>query len=363
MKKLFADLWFLLTLGVLVLAGSACFAIVECHHEASPMELPEASALERRIQQALSTGDLQQARNVAFHWLQAVLRGLSKQASRQQLRQPKLWRALADVVERTSDHYLTELFWQGMDQVRPPALAPGAALPLMGVPIVNRPDLLERLLASLDHRVEVLAIVDNSRGTVSEQRVGDLLSRLEADGHPLVNRVAIAKPFGNAGVAASWNLVLRAFPEAQVALLVNNDVQFASGVIRQALELIGNQAGGFLPLLPAPQQFSGFLISADCWDRIGLFDPAFYPAYCEDLDYRDRLRAETSVRILEAAELQAQMQRINADTSATIKSDPALQAFNQSSFALNRLWYFSQRRIRRDPRGTWLRQWLTQWEA
>ena len=326
------------------------------------MERQEASTLERRVQQALAAGELQHARSVVFHWLQAVLQALPRRASREQLRQPELWRCLADVVERTSDHYLSELFWQGMDQVRPPALEAGAALPLMGVPILNRPDLLERLLASLDHRVEILAIVDNSRGTASEEAVGAVLSQLEADGHPLINRVAIAKPFGNAGVAASWNLVLRAFPEAQIALLVNNDVQLASDVIRQALELIRDQSVSFLPLLPPPQQFSGFLISADCWDRVGLFDPAFNPAYCEDLDYLDRLRAETSVRILDPPEIQAQMQRMNSESSATINSDQALQAFNQSSFALNRLWYFSQRRIRQDPRGTWLRQWLTQWD-
>ena len=326
------------------------------------MELQDSIGLEQRIQRALEAGELQEARSLAFHWLEGVCRVLPIHASRQQLRQPKLWRCIADVVERTSDHYLSELFWQAMDQVHPPALSPGAALPLMGVPILNRPDLLERLLTSLDHPVEVLAIVDNSRGTAYERPVAALLRQLEADGHHLINRVAVAKPFGNAGVAASWNLVLRGFPEAQVALLINNDVQLASGVIGKALELMRNQMGAFLPLLPNPQQFSSFLISAECWNRIGLFDPTFYPAYCEDLDYRDRLRAETSVRIVEAPDLQDQMQRINQETSATIKSDPALQAYNQTSFALNRLWYFSQRRIRQDPRGTWLRQWLTQWD-
>ena len=98
------------------------------------------------------------------------------------------------------------------------------------------------------------------------------------------------------------------------------------------------------------------------WDRIGLFDTSFYPAYCEDLDYRDRLRADPDVRIIEIAELQDAMASLNQQHSATIASDPQLAEQNRSSFQLNRLWYFSQRRLRNDPRGSWMRRWLGSWD-
>lgn len=315
-----------------------------------------------RIDAALAAGRLQEARSLMFHWLQDYLAQLPPQPQRSQVRQAELWRCLAAVVEHTNDQYLLELFWQGLDRLRPEPLPPQAPLPLLGVPILNRPDLLQRLLQSLDHPVETLAIVDNSRGSAAAAEVAALLEQLERQGHPLVQRVAVARPFGNAGVAASWNLILRAFPQASVAALLNNDVVLAPGVLAAALGQIDARQPVLLPLLPVPQEFSAFLITAACWDRVGLFDPGFYPAYCEDLAYRDRLRADPAVQWPVLAELQAAMAGLNPETSATIASDAQFASHNRSSFALNRLWWLSHRRLRHDPRGTWMRQWLAEWK-
>lgn len=333
------------------------------------------------VEQALLQGQLHLARSLVYQWLQEFVKALPPQSSREQLRQPELWGALASVVERTSDQFLAELFWQAMDRVIPPHAGPAVAdspqtdslqedplqassmvLPLLGVPIVNRPDLLLALLASLDHPVATLAVVDNSRGSSAEQSVASVLSQLERQGYPGIGCITVARPFGNTGVAASWNLILRSFPSASVAMLINNDVKLAPGVLAQALKRLDPCAPQFLPLLPAPQEFSAFLLTARCWDRIGLFDPSFHPAYCEDLDYRDRLRADPSVLWPPATDLQASMAVENPLSSSTINSDPKLAAHNTASFALNRLWWLSHRRLRHDPRGTWLRQWLCEWK-
>ena len=99
-----------------------------------------------------------------------------------------------------------------------------AAVPLLGIPILNRFDLLERLLESLDHPVEVLALVDNSGG---EGDLSSQLRTLQNEGHPLINSIEIAKPFRNLGVAASWNCILTSFNTCSPALLANNDIQFS----------------------------------------------------------------------------------------------------------------------------------------
>jgi hypothetical protein len=316
----------------------------------------------QRIDLALESGRLQEARSLMHHWLLWQIEQQNGHASRQQLRDPDLWLALSNVVERTSDQQLLELFWQAMDQVQPQPITPAAAVPLLGVPILNRPDLLQRLLNSLDHPVDTLAIVDNSAGSSSEADVAAALSALQHNGHPQVGSIHIARNFGNGGVAASWNQILRAFPNAPVALLVNNDVQFAPGALASALNTLQADAPQFLPLLPNPQEFSAFLITTLCWNRIGLFDASFHPAYCEDLDYRDRLRADPTVQWLTRPDLQQAMAARNQEHSATITSDPELAERNRCSFALNRLWWLSHRRLRHDPRGTWLRQWLTEWK-
>jgi GT2 family glycosyltransferase len=316
------------------------------------------------IEAALLAGRIQEARSWMHRWLLTApsIRTQHSPLGRSQLRDIDLWMSLANVVERTSDQYLLELFWQAMDQVCPGPIQPGAALSLLGVPVLNRPDLLLNLLNSLDHPVKTLAIVDNSVGSSAERDVATALGELQQAGHPLIDTIAVARGFGNSGVAASWNQMLRAFPNASVALMVNNDVHFSPRVISAALANIQADKAQFVPLLPSPQEFSAFLITPLCWNRIGLFDESFHPAYCEDLDYRDRLRADASVEWLTLPDVQQAMAACNQEHSATIASDPELAERNRCSFAMNRLWWLSHRRLRHDPRGTWLRQWLTEWK-
>ena len=324
--------------------------------------MDESEHRQAQVQQALASADLQAARGYVFHWLNDWASSLSVHPQRAELRQPKLWNCLADVVERTSDHYLIERLWQLLERLPPPPPA-SSALPLLGIPILNRADLLLDLLDSLDHPVSTLAIVDNSSSTDTGPggTVASQLAALRQLGHPLIDTIRIARPFRNLGVAASWNIILSSFPEASVALLANNDVRFAPGVIEGALNRIDTAHPQFLTLLPEPNGFSAFLLTALCWDRIGLFDPGFHPAYGEDLDYRDRLRATPDVEWLPGGEAHSAMAALNATHSATIGSDPWLEEQNRASFALNRLWYFSQRRIRGDYRGSWRRLWLAQW--
>lgn len=302
-------------------------------------------------------------RSILFYWVSQVLpRQIQLNLDRSHLRNPELWTFLADTVERTNDHYLLELFWQAMDLAKLPEFNPSVDLQLMGIPIVNHHEKLESLLDSLDISVGILAIVDNSGGSESALKIQRFLSNLASQGHPLIQSIRIARSFGNSGVASSWNQILRAFPKASVAMLVNDDVRFSSGSVRSALSHIKSSSAQFIPLLPAPQEFSAFLITHLCWNRIGLFDPSFYPAYCEDLDYRDRLRSDPSIEWITLPDVQQAMAACNQEHSATIASDPELAERNRYSFALNRLWWLSHRRLRHDPRGTWLRQWLTEWK-
>lgn len=314
------------------------------------------------IAEFLAAGRLLEGRALLQQWLHRELSRSPASAGRAELRNPALWAALADVVERTSDQALLERFWQYLDRVSPPPSPPGV-LPLLGVPILNRIDLLHRLLDSLDVPVATLAIVDNSpagRGG-APSALQQSLHALQRRGHPLIGAVEIARPFRNLGVAASWNHMLSAFPDAPLALLANNDVCFAPGVLAAALERIDSGRAQFLPLLPGAQEFSAFLITALTWNRIGLFDEHFYPAYHEDLEYRDRLRADLNVEVIDGSFCHGAMAARNTEGSATIASDPELAAHNQASFAMNRLWYLSHRRLRNDRRGSWVRRWLAQW--
>ena len=325
------------------------------------MEFPPDSTLNKQIKAFLRQGDLRLARKLAYHWLDNWNASRLQISSSGSLRNPLLWESLADVVEHTHDDYLAERFWQCLDGIAPAGTGL-ASIPVLGIPIVNRLDLLLQLLASIDFPVGTLAIVDNSAMEGGHADLTAQLAALQRSTQPNIGQIKIARPFGNIGVAASWNLILTSFPEASSVMLANNDIVFAPGVLKASVTSLNPAHPEFLPLLPEPHGFSAFLITAKAWDRIVLFDTSFYPAYCEDLDYRDRLRADPDVRIIEIAELQDAMASLNQQHSATIASDPQLAEQNRSSFQLNRLWYFSQRRLRNDPRGSWMRRWLGSWD-
>ena len=338
---------------------------------------PQAQAQAAAVLSAVAGGQLPEARALLLGWLRDWAAALPPRPSRRALRQPELWSALAHYVEASGDHALIERLWQLLDrlppppqqQPQPPAAAATRTLPLLGVPILNRIDLLERLLASLDQPVHTLAIVDNSidqcidnsTGAPAGAAISQELDALRQRGHPLIQQIRIARPFSNLGVAASWNLILSNFPEAPLALLANNDIQFAPGVLDAALSRIDTARPQFLALLEPPNAYAAFLLTPLCWDRLGLFDPNFHPAYCEDLDYRDRLQANPEVQQLDGSFAHAAMAACNPSHSATIGSDPELARHNRTSYALNSLWYLSERRLRRDPRGSWRRLWLAQW--
>ncbi|MGB7564893.1 MAG: hypothetical protein WBM08_09085, partial [Prochlorococcaceae cyanobacterium] len=182
----------------------------------------------RQVGLLLELGDLRGALLVMLSWLQLAIAALPERGQPRELLDPVLLRALADVAERTSDQQLIELFWRALGRLKLPQSAPGT-WPLVGVPVLNRPDLLERLIASFDCPVGTLAIVDNSGGRSDAEALAlrALLESLERQGHADIGRIRVARAFGNAGVAAAWNQILLGFPEAPVALILNNDIQMA----------------------------------------------------------------------------------------------------------------------------------------
>ncbi|MCP9777827.1 MULTISPECIES: hypothetical protein [unclassified Cyanobium] len=323
----------------------------------------------RAIDLLLELGEVQRARLAVLQWLLQWRDGLPLHLpdppDPDQLAAPQLWACLADVSERCSDPQLPELFWQTLDQLKP-APPPQGCLPLLGVPLLNGVEHLLALLASLDLPVQTLAIVDQSGDRNDEEAVAlrRVLVRLEEEGHPRVGRVRVARPFGNLGVAGAWNLILRSFPEASLALIANHDVRLAPGVLAMALERMDTDRPQFMPLLPGERAFSAFLLTALAWDAVGLFDERFYPAYCEDLDYRDRLLACPAVDRLDGSFAHAPMLACNPQESATLRRDPTLAAQNRRSFPLNRLWYLhrgrgSGRALLRS--GEWRHRWFGRW--
>jgi hypothetical protein len=192
------------------------------------------------------------------------------------------------------------------------------SIPVLGVAILNRPDLLDQMLASIDVPVEQIVVVDN--GGVADNI-----------GSPGLLRDIRINPGHNLGVAASWNLVFKSTPLAPWWCIVGSDVRFPEqGGTLQRLADEMNAATG--PLFVAVGTYSCFAINAAALQLVGLFDENFIPAYYEDNDYSRRIELAGVPRINHAPALFHEL-------SSTINSDEHLKMENSRTFFENQTYY------------------------
>lgn len=186
------------------------------------------------------------------------------------------------------------------------------ALPNLIVPVLNRYDLLQRMLSSVDYPIEHLLIIDNG-------------GRADSLFFPeLAQNVHFLQLPSNLGVAASWNLGIKLFPHHTRWFFSSNDMVYHPG----ALEMLATAERDEITLSDKFPYWQTFAIGDMVVDKIGLFDEGFYPAYFEDTDYQRRaVAAGVGMTSLPLA--------ISHDNSSTINSDPHLMGKNATTFAYN----------------------------
>jgi hypothetical protein len=94
--------------------------------------------------------------------------------------------------------------------------------------------------------------------------------------------VEVIRPRKNLGVSSSWNLLIKLSNPLRPVIL-NDDLVPGPAVCGA---LAASETG--LSSL-AGQRYSAFSIDQSCYEKVGPFDEAFWPAYCEDEDYDWRL--------------------------------------------------------------------------
>jgi GT2 family glycosyltransferase len=186
------------------------------------------------------------------------------------------------------------------------------------VPVLNRYDLLQRMLDSVDVPVDHLLIIDNGLGT-------DTLEVSEK-----FAKVTHLRMPANLGVGGSWNLGIKSFPYAHRWFIVSNDVVFQPG----ALEKLAQARGDEITLTADAPNWQAFALGDEAVTDLGLFDECgFYPAYFEDNDYIRRAEfAGVNIRKLDID--------LHHDNSSTIKS--GYQSKNDKTFFANQRYYQSK---------------------
>ena len=193
-------------------------------------------------------------------------------------------------------------------------------IPALIVPVLNRPDLLRRLIASIDFPVGDLLVIDN----------GHVVGDLQAVPH--VQRLHVLRMPTNLGVPASWNLGIKALPFAPWWLIVNSDAAFIAG----SLERFATEARrDALVLSGGAPPWCAFALGDDVVAEVGLFDEGLFPAYFEDNDYQRRCMYHGYPVVQSAIPM-------HHDNSSTIRSDPKLAAANDRTFTANYGYYMEK---------------------
>jgi GT2 family glycosyltransferase len=214
------------------------------------------------------------------------------------------------------------------------------------VPVLNRYDLLDRMVSSIDYPVKHLLIIDNGASSVMEDVGIDVPACVE-------HTTYLPMP-ANLGVAASWNLGVKSFPYADRWFFASNDVQFHPG----ALEALSEARRDEITVSEMIPHWQAFCLGYEAVKRVGLFDEGFFPAFCEDNDMTRRAEhAGVTIRRVDVPMVH--------DNSSTINSDRKLLENNARTFPTN-VAYFHDKVAREDyGPGSWdvYRRRMNGWEA
>lgn len=187
-------------------------------------------------------------------------------------------------------------------------------IPVIGVPVLVRPETLEEMLGSIDVEVGRVVIVDNG-GVVPP------------NDNP---KMTIIRPGHNLGVSASWNLIMKATPDAAWWAFVGFDIVLAPGDLARLAARMDDGLG--VGLLGG---FSAFGFSRHALKTAGWFDENYIPAYFEDndMDYRCRLTGVT---------MEALPAGMRHRPSSTIRSSLELAEANSRTFAMNARYFLDK---------------------
>ena len=194
-------------------------------------------------------------------------------------------------------------------------------IPALIAPVLNRYDLLDRMLDSVDVHVSRALVIDNGR-----------------EGFARKGWTVATPPFGSLGFPGSLNFGIMQTADAPWWVWAGNDVVFGPGDLAEWTRLM--EAAGDTPCIVS-FHFAAGAMNRALVEAVGLFDEwSFWPLYFDDTDFAWRCHLSgTDVTwytggMSEGAD--------GFDTSLTIKSDPQLAAANARTWEVNRAAYIAK---------------------
>jgi GT2 family glycosyltransferase len=188
---------------------------------------------------------------------------------------------------------------------------------IIGIPTINRADLLNEALANYfeDFKDTEIVICDNGNQ--------EIITRERNFVH--------YKPEKNLGVSGSWNMLMDYADKVKAThvLILNDDIYLGKPEeeIKTIIKLWNPE------FLCTELNWCSFILSVETFKKVGNFDENFFPAYFEDNDYFRRMQL-ANVPII----MNPMLNPIIYRNSMTIQKSPELN----SGFEKNRQYYISK---------------------
>jgi GT2 family glycosyltransferase len=199
-------------------------------------------------------------------------------------------------------------------------------IPVMIIPVLNRFDLLDKSLKSIDYPIDEILIINNSG---NDDETKDI-----KENNPNLNIRILNLP-SNMGISGSWNLGIKLYPHSKYWLISSADTSFLPG----SLEKIAKNSDSD-KLVKSNADYSCFSVGELIIEKIGLFDEFYYPAYYEDWDFNDRVvLAGLSDNMLFPQDIYVD----DSGSQQTIKSNQHFANRNTETFSINGEYYYNKK--------------------
>lgn len=195
-------------------------------------------------------------------------------------------------------------------------------IPVLIIPILNRYDLLDQNLKTIDYPIREILIINNGKDTNYVPPTTDL-------------NIRVLNLPSNLGMSGSWNLGIKLYPHEPYWVFSSADTHWIPG----SLEKIYN-ASGKDKLVMTNEGWSCFSIGEDMIREVGMFDEFFYPIYFEDNDYYERVMRSKMKDGYVSGTIEV---NVPHGASQTINSDAKLKSRNHETFVVNEA-YFQQKK-------------------
>lgn len=190
-------------------------------------------------------------------------------------------------------------------------------IPVLAIPVLNRYDLLDQNLETIDFPIKEILIINNGKEKYEPKRT-DL-------------NIRVLNLPSNLGMSGSWNLTIKLYPHENYWMFSSADTHWVPG----SLEKLHNESGSD-KLVMTTEAWSAFTLGENIVREVGLFDEYFYPIYFEDNDYYERVMRSS----VKGGYVNGTI-KVNAPhgASQTIFSDEGLRNRNHTTFDINKEYF------------------------